>query len=292
MTQAQDEFLAAASIGLPRLSVKVLNTIFKGIKEYVTGASNPAGSNTQIQFNNNGAFGATSDLTWDANESALNATNLRADEVLYVNQIQGEDIDGFSLNGAFTNTNGAVAGSIEVVGGQFSNPNAGVTGTAGDVEIRGGSGPGLASVVDGGSVIIQGGAPQNGGAHGSVRIEDIELLRFETTTADTAPLFNVIPRTVTSSVSLDIGCVDGSSTANLLIEGYSTIYWVVDSSGRIFPRPGTTTQTDGFLYIPAAAGTPTGTPLVINGSVPLYFNTTGNELYAYNGGAWRKFSPA
>jgi hypothetical protein len=40
------------------------------------GGGNPAGSNTQIQFNNAGNFGAAAGLTW--NGSTLTATNLSA----------------------------------------------------------------------------------------------------------------------------------------------------------------------------------------------------------------------
>lgn len=42
-----------------------------------------------------------------------------------------------------------------------------------------------------------------------------------------------------------------------------------------------------FLYIPAAAGLPTGTPTVVAGSVPLYMDISGGAaLYAYVAGAW------
>lgn len=47
-----------------------------------------------------------------------------------------------------------------------------------------------------------------------------------------------------------------------------------------------TTATDGFLYIPTCAGTPTGTPTSITGKVPMVADTTNNKLYIYVGGAW------
>jgi hypothetical protein len=49
------------------------------------------------------------------------------------------------------------------------------------------------------------------------------------------------------------------------------------------------TATSGpFFYVPAAAGPPTGLPVVIPGSVPLYMDITGGaaDLYAYVAGAW------
>lgn len=49
-----------------------------------------------------------------------------------------------------------------------------------------------------------------------------------------------------------------------------------------------TTATDGFLYIPTCAGTPTGVPTAKTGTVPLVYDTTNNLLYVRNGGTWKK----
>jgi hypothetical protein len=48
-----------------------------------------------------------------------------------------------------------------------------------------------------------------------------------------------------------------------------------------------TTATDGFLYIPTCAGTPTGTPTSQTGTAALVYDTTNNVLHVYSGGAWR-----
>jgi hypothetical protein len=53
----------------------------------------------------------------------------------------------------------------------------------------------------------------------------------------------------------------------------------------------TTTATDGFLYVPTCAGTPTGTPTTITGMAPIVVNTTNNKLYFYSGGSWRDAGP-
>ncbi|NQW01680.1 MAG: hypothetical protein HQ483_18395 [Rhodospirillales bacterium] len=47
-----------------------------------------------------------------------------------------------------------------------------------------------------------------------------------------------------------------------------------------------TTATDGFTYIPASAGAPTGTPTSVTGMVPMHFDSTNNVFYIYNGG-WK-----
>lgn len=47
-----------------------------------------------------------------------------------------------------------------------------------------------------------------------------------------------------------------------------------------------TTVTDGFVYIPNMAGTPTGTPTAFTGKTPMVFDDTNNLLYLYDGTAW------
>jgi hypothetical protein len=48
-----------------------------------------------------------------------------------------------------------------------------------------------------------------------------------------------------------------------------------------------TTATDGFTYIPSCAGTPTGVPTAIAGTIPVVYDSTNHIFYAYSGGAWR-----
>lgn len=45
-----------------------------------------------------------------------------------------------------------------------------------------------------------------------------------------------------------------------------------------------TDATDGFLYIPTCAGTPTGTPTTKTGTAPIVWDSTNNKLYVYDGG--------
>lgn len=46
-----------------------------------------------------------------------------------------------------------------------------------------------------------------------------------------------------------------------------------------------TTATDGFLYIPTCAGTPTGVPTGFTGRVPLVYDSTNKQFWIYDG-AW------
>jgi len=60
-------------------------------------------------------------------------------------------------------------------------------------------------------------------------------------------------------------------------------------TGNAVAQTGTTTMTDGFFYIPAASGAPTGVPTAYASRVPLYYDVSGEALYVYNG-AWKKVS--
>ncbi len=53
-----------------------------------------------------------------------------------------------------------------------------------------------------------------------------------------------------------------------------------------------TNATDGFLYIPTCAGTPTGTPTTVTGFVPLVYDTTNNQFWIYNGSWLQPKTPA
>jgi len=68
----------------------------------------------------------------------------------------------------------------------------------------------------------------------------------------------------------------------------------IDSSGNLVAGGSvalTTTATNGFLYVPTCAGTPTGTPTAITGMVPIVVDTTNNKLYFYSTGVWRDAGP-
>lgn len=90
-----------------------------------------------------------------------------------------------------------------------------------------------------------------------------------------------------TSAFLDIGTLSGvAGSVRLLTGASSRMIW--DDLGNIVAGVGlATSATDGFLYIPSCAGTPSGTPTTFTNRVPLVYDRTNNILYAYSGGAWR-----
>jgi hypothetical protein len=102
-----------------------------------------------------------------------------------------------------------------------------------------------------------------------------------------------------SDASRIYGITNGLNTGT---DGLFTIYdytasaprFNIDSSGNVIAGGSValaTTATNGFLYVPTCAGTPTGTPTTVTGMAPIVVNTTNNKLYFYSGGAWRDAGP-
>ena len=79
----------------------------------------------------------------------------------------------------------------------------------------------------------------------------------------------------------------GSSDAQIRFSTSSGVRQTIDTNGNVYTASGTTSMTNGFFYIPAAAGVPTGVPTAVSGRVPMYYDTTNNQFYIYNG-SWRK----
>jgi hypothetical protein len=76
------------------------------------------------------------------------------------------------------------------------------------------------------------------------------------------------------------GVLDGALVVNMGDASVSNWFF---SGGDLFPSQGQASMTNGFVFIPAAAGVPTGTPTTTSGGLAaLYFNQTTGKLFVYN----------
>ena len=85
------------------------NTVFANYYYYGNGepfASEPAGSNTQIQYNNNGQLGASAALTFNASTGATTATNIVASASANLGDVGNVTITG-GTNGYVLQTDGS-----------------------------------------------------------------------------------------------------------------------------------------------------------------------------------------
>jgi hypothetical protein len=100
--------------------------------------------------------------------------------------------------------------------------------------------------------------------------------------------------TPTKAASIEFNTARGDSIGLGVFNGSAWAFslFVDANANALAGQPSlATTATNGFLYVPTCAGTPTGTPTAITGMAPIVVNTTNNKLYFYSGGAWRDAGP-
>ncbi len=82
-------------------------------------------------------------------------------------------------------------------------------------------------------------------------------------------------------------CDNGSETSDIFVarDNGTAKFKITDLGNVVCSNAALATNaTDGFLYIPTCAGTPTGVPTAQTGTVAMVFDTTNNKLYIYDGG--------
>ena len=97
-----------------------------------------------------------------------------------------------------------------------------------------------------------------------------------------------------AATAFQIGVDAGNNCQVRTAQAVSIIFYTsatqrmqIDANGNIFGTAGTTSMTNGFFYIPGAAGIPSGTPTAVANRFPAYVDTTNNRLYIHNGTSWR-----
>lgn len=122
----------------------------------------PAGSDTQVQFNDGGAFGADVHFAWDKTNNVMTLGAQAADATIKAAAATTTNTSGGSLVLISGPGNGTgAAGDIQVYGN-----SGGINGNGGQAQIAGGDGGSVSG--DGGEVTITGGAAVGGGIGGSI----------------------------------------------------------------------------------------------------------------------------
>lgn len=71
---------------------EVLKTDGNGVLSWGTDSASPAGTNTQVQFNNNGAFGACAAMTFNTSTSRLTVTQIQGTNVTSTGNLTASNI--------------------------------------------------------------------------------------------------------------------------------------------------------------------------------------------------------
>jgi len=76
------------------------------------------------------------------------------------------------------------------------------------------------------------------------------------------------------------------SVNDLFLRANNLVPFRIDGNGNVIAGAGAvaTTATNGFLYIPTCAGTPTGVPTGKTGRSAVIYDTTNNKFLVYDGG--------
>jgi hypothetical protein len=121
--------------------------------------------------------------------------------------------------------------------------------------------------------------------------------RFRNNDSGSSAYSGVVVNAFGNSWAMRMGSTAANSNALQFVQdalGTPVVRATLDTSGNVIAGGSValaTTATDGFLYVPTCAGTPTGVPTAITGMAPIVVNTTNNKLYFYSGGAWRDAGP-
>jgi len=194
-------FKASGQTGVSIAAAEKVTVVFNGT-DYIKLAgtiANAAGSNTQIQFNNGGLFGASSSLTWDGTTLSSTQVNITGQGTLRLQDTTGGEYVGLR--------------SPSALGASYTLTFPADDGTSGQALITDGSG------------VLSWSTAASGDVYGPGSSTDNAVARFDSTTGkllqnsvvligDTGAVTGVTDLTASGSVTLSGGTANGVAYLN------------------------------------------------------------------------------
>jgi len=194
-------FKASGQTGVSIAAAEKVTVVFNGT-DYIKLAgtiANAAGSNTQIQFNNGGLFGASANLTWDGTTLSSTQVNITGQGTLRLQDTTGGEYVGLR--------------SPSALGASYTLTFPADDGTSGQALITDGSG------------VLSWSTAASGDVYGPASSTDNAVARFDSTTGkllqnsvvligDTGAVTGVTDLTASGSVTLSGGTANGVAYLN------------------------------------------------------------------------------
>jgi len=234
--------------------------------------TSPAGSNSQVQFNSSGAFGADAGLTYGGQSSS------------------GSLLTVSPTNTAATAFNAALPASFTGVDFQTIDSSGNQIFTvdqvpAGESFVR--IAP-ISSTSQSASYLQVGSAGYNSSGYflgGLIAASDNAGLGIRSAAQAAMIVFVAAQNQSSGNLGTDISFRTSPLNSSTL-----ATYQLFSANGNtVLNATGSalaTSFTNGATYIPSCAGSPTGTPTHYSGAVPIVYDTTNKHLWIYNGSSW------
>jgi hypothetical protein len=216
----------------------VLTSDGSGGLSWGAAGGNPAGSNTQIQFNSSGAFGASANLTWDGSNVQLGATGaLRLADLDSSNYIGIKAPNTVASNVTYTlpSADGSNGQALTTNGsGTLAWTSLSATPGGSSTQIQFNS----SGSFGGSSNLTWDGVNVQLGATGAMRFADTDSSNYIALKA---------PGTVAANVTFTLPNADGTSGQFLKTDGSGALSWSTPAGGGDVTGP--SSSTDNFIAV-------------------------------------------